>query len=594
MVIFLIRLWRLVSPDTRRRIFAAASGLALTTIVEGLGLVALINVINLLTSPGFSAQSTVIELAYRVAQTSDATRVTIYLGVVAALCYAGRALASIVIAHHSATTALLEEAAITRRLINAYLHAPLRIHISKNSSEFTRTLNTSTRIVFGPAFVAVLSSLADAISLVVVAIVLIVTDPYIAIASAAYFLIVATAWNSLIRNRIMSASQQIHERQADMFRHTAQALDAVREIKVATTEEHFVDAVDNARRQLMGPHRTTALVHVTPRFVLELALVGAAVLVSVYAFSVKDAASATAIVAIFLASAFRVIAPINKVMNAMADARTAIRAVAQIESDLANYEPYVVSDSDAGRIPPLPIEARNLSFSYDGNCYVLTNLNFAIEAGSTVALVGPSGAGKSTLVDLVLGLLEPTAGQILIGGEELGDRKRRWQRSIGFVPQTISLLDDTVRANIVLGNTNVDDSDVWRALETAQLAHKVRSLPGGLDSRIGEQGVRLSGGQRQRLGIARALYRNPTTLVLDEATAALDNDTEKRFIQVIESLQGRLTTIIVAHRLSTVRHADVVLFMESGRISRAGTFDELVQLVPNFARLAALAGISTG
>ncbi|OHB47418.1 MAG: hypothetical protein A2099_05670 [Planctomycetes bacterium GWF2_39_10] len=187
-----------------------------------------------------------------------------------------------------------------------------------------------------------------------------------------------------------------------------------------------------------------------------------------------------------------------------------------------------------------------------------------------MGLIGPSGSGKTTLVDIILGILIPTEGMVVVEGQNIFSDLSSWQKRIGYIPQTISLLDDTVRRNVAFGvpDNEINDDQVWKALESAQLKNFVESLPVKLETSIGERGVRLSGGQRQRIGIARALYYNPKILILDEATSSLDNDTEKEVMKAIEALHGEKTLIIVAHRHSTIQNCDIIFELRGGKLIR--------------------------
>ena len=220
-----------------------------------------------------------------------------------------------------------------------------------------------------------------------------------------------------------------------------------------------------------------------------------------------------------------------------------------------------------------------MTFAYEEpSSDVLIDVSIAIRRGEAVSFVGQSGSGKSTLIDIMLGLLEPQSGSVLINGQTIENVKQSWQKQIGYIPQTIFLMDDSLRRNIAIGiaDTEIDEVAIVEALKSAQLEDFVASLPEGLDTVVGERGVRLSGGQRQRIGIARALYHRPSVLVLDEATSSLDTETEHGVMQAVQALQGDKTVIIVAHRLSTVEYCDRLYRLDAGRIVDEGTFDEVM------------------
>jgi len=232
-----------------------------------------------------------------------------------------------------------------------------------------------------------------------------------------------------------------------------------------------------------------------------------------------------------------------------------------------------------------------VSYQYEaGAAPVLTDVSLTIRRGESVGIVGATGAGKSTLIDLVLGLLEPTGGSISVDGVDIARARRAWQRRIGYVPQAAFLFDDTIARNVALGvrPAEIDAARLADALRMAQLAEFVATLPDGVDAQIGERGIRLSGGQRQRVAIARALYRQPEVLVFDEATAALDNQTEREVTRAIEGLRGQKTLVIIAHRLTTVRHCDTLVFLRAGRVDAIGPFDRLLEESAEFRAMAAM------
>jgi ABC-type bacteriocin/lantibiotic exporter with double-glycine peptidase domain len=240
------------------------------------------------------------------------------------------------------------------------------------------------------------------------------------------------------------------------------------------------------------------------------------------------------------------------------------------------------------------IKITDVSLTYPENYLPsIHKVSAEIEESSIVAIVGPSGAGKTTLVDVLLGVIQPDHGDVKISGISPIDAISKWPGAISYVPQDVLIVEGTIRHNVALGfpSSSIENDRILSAIEDAALAEFVKSLPNGLDTQVGENGARLSGGQRQRLGIARALYTNPKLLVLDEATSALDGETELLVTDSIQKLKGRVTVVLIAHRLSTVRNADIVIYMQSGQLQALGTFDEVRKQIPNFDHQAHLMGL---
>jgi ABC-type multidrug transport system fused ATPase/permease subunit len=255
------------------------------------------------------------------------------------------------------------------------------------------------------------------------------------------------------------------------------------------------------------------------------------------------------------------------------------------------------TDVSHGRLPTSEIELRDVGFRYEGTSTdVLRGVSLTISPGEEVGIVGATGAGKTTLLGIILGLLDASTGEMRIGGRPVSECRTDWQLSIGYVPQEILVIDDSIRANIVFGivSAEVDEDRVSRVVRAAQLESFVAALPDGLDTRAGEAGVRLSGGQRQRLGLARALYQQPSVLVLDEATSAIDAETESRIVAAIAEHDRSMTIITVSHRLSTLQHSDRIYFLRESGVAAVGTFDELNSSEPDFAQLVALAQLTVG
>jgi len=272
-------------------------------------------------------------------------------------------------------------------------------------------------------------------------------------------------------------------------------------------------------------------------------------------------------------------------------------AVDDLYDDLELIRREVAPDHEAHSESPAfkrELRVEGVSYTYPSAVRpALASVSFVLPAGGSVGIVGATGAGKSTLVDLVVGLLTPTEGRILADGVELVGRHRQWRRRVGYVPQTIFLLDETLRRNVALGipDREIDDVAVARAIKMAQLDTLVASWPAGVATFLGERGIRLSGGERQRVGIARALYHDPELLVFDEATSALDNVTEAEVNRAIEALRGRKSLLVIAHRLSTVRPCDRLILLEAGRVVAEGAYDELLASSPQFRRMVEAPGL---
>jgi ABC-type multidrug transport system fused ATPase/permease subunit len=240
------------------------------------------------------------------------------------------------------------------------------------------------------------------------------------------------------------------------------------------------------------------------------------------------------------------------------------------------------------------ISIKNATMTYPSKkSPAIDDVSLEIQAGKVIAFVGPSGAGKTTIVDLILGVLEPDKGEVKIEGIAPLEAIKKWPGAIGYVPQDVVISNGTIRENVSLGypRSEVSDSDIWLALDVAQLADHVKSLPDALDTHVGDRGTRLSGGQRQRLGIARAMFTKPRLLVLDEATSALDGSTEADITDAVHKLKGGVTIVVIAHRLSTVKESDSIHYLEDGKLIRSGTFEELKSNIPEFAKQAQLMGL---
>lgn len=385
------------------------------------------------------------------------------------------------------------------------------------------------------------------------------------------------------------------------------AMRSYREISVLGRRAYFIDKIRNLRWKVARVYADTYVLYQVSKYVYEMALVlGGGLLIGGMLIS-RDIVSALAVATVFLAASSRIFPSLLRMQAALSNMRNS-EGMAQFAFALVNdiYPSWPAKPEDEREVVEMrhddvvdkSLSARvqmcDISVTYPGaSSPALDRVSFEILPGQSVAIVGPTGSGKSTLADALLGVLPVDVGTILIGGRDPRHAILEWPGKIAYVPQEVSILNGTVRENVAAGipEDQVDEDAVWDALDKAYLSYALRIDREGLDTLVGEHGFQLSGGQRQRLGIARALYSNPQLLVMDEATSALDADTEKLITDTLESLEGEVTLVVVAHRLATVRNADVLLYLEKGRVIATGSFEEVKDQVPDFERNAALMGL---
>ena len=389
-----------------------------------------------------------------------------------------------------------------------------------------------------------------------------------------------------------------------------EALGTYREITVAGRRSLYVERIQALRGQSARASAGLQIFNMLPKYVSEAAVVGGAFSLAAVLFATRPVPAAAGTFALFLATATRILPSLLRLQSAALAIRGSTGAAA-LTYDMARSlgnpldEPQQRGEiretinqlTKFGHPDFIPgIDVCDVFFTYpEGDRPSLRGVSVHVEPGQSLALVGRSGAGKSTLADIILGVLEPAVGSVTVGGVNPADTISRWPGGIGYVPQDVMLSNDTIRANVALGlpREEVEDDRVWDALRRAHLSAYVENQPAGLDTEIGERGLRLSGGQRQRLGIARALFTRPRLLVLDEATSALDAETEMAISTMLDLLDEDVTTLIIAHRLSTIRNADVVLYLEDGQGLAQGSFDEVCRRVPSLRHQAVLMGLAS-
>lgn len=431
---------------------------------------------------------------------------------------------------------------------------------------------------------------------------LFVVDPVVAVSTIIFFAGVALILHKMLATRTQSLARKSSALAIQNNQRILEVLGAFREISAKNRKQFYAQEISKARMRLAEYNAEKSFMPSISKYVFELTTIVGAFTISAIQFVLNDASHAVAILVVFLAASARISPALLRIQQgsiSIKSSATSAKPTLELLEELGvNELSNPMGDGLQEKLMKVDfvptVQIRNLTYQYpNSNSPAIDSLDLQVESGETVALVGTSGAGKSTLVDVILGLLEPESGEVLIGGIPPKSALLVFSGQIAYVPQDAMIFEGTVRENVTIGfePDHFSDQEVWRALEIASLAQFVEESELGLNLQVGERGTKLSGGQRQRLGIARAVVTNPKLLVLDEATSALDGQTELSISESIQELQGSCTIVLIAHRLSTVRNADKIIYLESGKVRAIGNFDEVRREVSDFDVQAKLMGL---
>lgn len=462
---------------------------------------------------------------------------------------------------------------LATKLLYSYMEQPYTFHLRKNVAELQRALQEDVANFSGFVMQA-LELIAELGVCGLLGVYLLTVSKTITVVVVGLLVVCVLGFASATKKLSRGLGKDCQDYKSKIYQWINQSLGGIKEVKILAREKYFLTSYEEYYGKYAKALQILRLIGMIPKHIVEAVCMTGLVLAIIIKilFGEADMIHFIPQLTVFATAAFRLLPSVGRINGYLTQMISYMPSIDLVYHDLKEVDKY---QEERGEEEEGTFELSNeihidhITFRYpDGVEDIVHNVDFKIPKGKTVAFIGPSGAGKTTMVDIILGLLQPTEGFIYADCMDVHKNLNKWHKQIGYIPQTIYLADDTIRANIAFGvfEDEIDDEAVNRALQQAQLDEFINTLPEGINTYVGDRGVRLSGGQRQRIGIARALYHNPEILVLDEATSALDNETETAVMESIDSLQGMKTMIIIAHRLTTIRNADFIYEVADGQV----------------------------
>ena len=597
------RIFRILSkPDRRKIMIISVIQICLSFLdllgVLTIGLLGALAVTGIETGKPGGKVSTVLRFMHVSDLSFQAQAMT--LGVAAVILFVGRTVLSIFFTRRILFFFSRRGAAISTNLISRLLSQPLVLIQAKTTQEMLYSVTQGVDYITLNVLATAMVLVADVSLLIVIGVGLLVVDASTAIGSFLLFSLIGFFLYRLMHVRAGQLGMMAAELSIKSNDEIVEVFGSYRESVVRNRRDYYSREIGILRHKLANTTAETNFMPYISKYVIETSMIVGGLLIAASQFVIHDATHAVTTLGVFLAAGTRITPAVLRIQQGSLQIRgSAGRAGPTLDLIdslgsvplIENFEDNVDTVHEGFEAN---IEIKNVAVTYPGNKFpALQGASLTISAGTTVAIVGPSGAGKTTLVDVLLGVLEPTEGEVFISGLSPLKAIAKWPGAISYVPQDVIISKRSIRENVGLGYPKEAATDklINSALQVSFLDKFVNSLPQGADTLAGERGTKISGGQRQRLGIARAMFTNPHLLALDEATSALDGETEASITKSLHNLKGSATVVMIAHRLSTVRDADVVVYMAEGKIITSGTFDEVRNTVPDFDRQARLMGL---
>jgi len=560
--------WGLLSPAYKLRSFWILTLTLIGTALETIGIGLVMPVVAVMTDENVSVRYPALKPLLAAVGHPPQQELVIFCVLLLLAFYVLKALFLAFMVWKQSEYIFAVKAELSQRMFEKYMREPYENLLQRNTAHLIRNITTEASELVHRFLHPAMLILTEVMVLIAITTLLIYIQPL-----GATLLFVTTAgaiyvFQSITRRRLDDWGSRRQKHDGLRIQRAQEGLGGAKDIRLLGREHEFIERYREHNMNSAFVYRNRLALSQMPRLWLEtIGVLGLTLLVIVVISRDSSAASLIPTIGAFGAATFRILPSAIRLLGALQSVRYSLPVIDLINTELGD----VATDARPVQTDRITfdkkVELSNVAYTYPGTSTpTLNGLSLTIRKGESLGIIGPSGAGKTTLVDVLLGLLTPTSGQVLVDGKDVQGRLRSWQNLIGYVQQDIFLTDDTLRRNVAFGlpDDEIDDDAVLRAIDAAQLAELVSTLPDGLDTFVGERGIRLSGGQRQRIGIARALYNDPPIVVFDEATSALDGETEKEILDSIFALQGCRTMVVVAHRASTVAYCDRIIKLETG------------------------------
>ena len=591
------KIYSILSPDEKKRGVIVLFMILIMAFLDMLGVASIMPFMAVVSNPEIVDSNLILNSAYNLSQQFGVESIDDFmflLGIAVFLILVFTLSFKALTVYLETRFCVMREYSIGKRLVEGYLNKPYSWFLMRNSADLGKNILSEVNQVIANALIPIMNIIAQSAVSIALLLLLIIVEPFLALSIGLILGITYALIFGVTKNLLSRIGKERLENNEARYVAVNESFGAAKEVKIGGLEQFYTERFSSPAETYAKSLATANITGQLPRFALELVVFGGMLIVILFLMNQNgDFSSAVPVMSLYALAGYRLMPSLQGIYTSVTQLRFATAALDSILVELKDIqsEPNLVNDIVDAKFGLFKkITLKNVSYSYPNEDQpAIKNINLSISSESKVGFVGSTGGGKTTTVDLILGLLEPQVGTLEVDDKIIdGKNLKVWQSTIGYVPQNIYLSDDSIIANIAFGvsSEDIDYDSVERVAKIANL-HEfiINKLPKKYQTKIGERGVRLSGGQRQRIGIARALYRNPRLLVLDEATSALDNLTEQAVMDAVNNLDKDITVIMIAHRLSTVKECDTIFFLEDGKLTGKGSFEELLKSNKSFQEM---------